>query len=86
MEGILCPAEVGQEVVGPEVVGPSVAGPAVVGPAVVGLAVVGPALVGPAAGLAWINPPGFYPSRFIQINPPNFIHLYPEKIKITEKC
>ena len=32
-------------------------------------------------GLAWINPPGFYPSGFIRINPPNFIHLYPEKIK-----
>ena len=33
------------------------------------------------AGLAWINPPGFYPSGFIRINPPNLIHFYPEKIK-----
>ena len=32
-------------------------------------------------GLAWINPPGFYPSGFIRINPPNLIHFYPEKIK-----
>ena len=31
-------------------------------------------------GLAWINTPGFYPTRFIRINPPNFIHLCPEKI------
>ena len=33
------------------------------------------------SGLAWINPPGFYSSGFIQINPPNLIHFYPEKIK-----
>ena len=32
-------------------------------------------------GLAWINPPGFYPSGFIRINPPNLNHFYPEKIK-----
>ena len=32
-------------------------------------------------GLAWIYPPGFYPSGFIRINPPNFFHLHPEKIK-----
>ena len=33
------------------------------------------------SGLAWIYPPGFYPCGFIRINPPNFIHFYPEKIK-----
>ena len=36
-------------------------------------------------GLAWINPPGFYPSGFIWINPPNLIQLYLEKIKNNGK-
>ena len=31
-------------------------------------------------GLALNNPPCFYPSGFIQINPPNYIQFYWEKI------
>ena len=36
-------------------------------------------VLGSYAGLALNYPPGFYPSRFIWINPPNFIYIYPEK-------